>query len=169
MRFLYPALLSTLLLLGCATSTNINSSTAGPPNMGGPTIEERRLQIASESTGDFFFGRRYYVEKTRFWGYLRKPRQPWSKAKLVIFNESRLRQPDRLPEVGPPGQRYAYDNNYQYRIRGYYTGKTAYEINSDQFLPEFMLTGYELVNKNPGWLFSPADHYDPKRITLKPR
>lgn len=136
--------------------------------MGGPSQEERNARIASEQTGDFFYGRRYHVEKTRFWGYVRKPRQPWSRARLVIFREDRKLSPDRLPEAGPPGQRYAFDNNYEYRLRGYFTGEERYEPNSNQFLPEFMLTGYEVLDRNPGWLFSPGDRYDPLRVTLVP-
>lgn len=141
---------------------------AGPPNMGGPSVEVRKAQIAQEETGDFFYGRRYYVHKTRFWGYLREPRKPWSTAKLVIFNESRGKQPDRLSETAPPDERYGYDNNFEYRIKGFYTGDTVYEINSNQILPEFMLTGYELLDRDPGWLFSPNDHYATDRITLRP-
>ena len=98
----------------------------------------------------------------------RKPRQPWSSARLVVFNESKKRSPDRLPETGPPGRRYAYDRNYEYKILGYYTGVTVYDPNSNQFLPEFMLTGYELIDSDPGWLFSPRDHYDEVRFTLLP-
>lgn len=141
----------------------------GPGNMGGPTVEARNAGLLNEPAGNYYCGRRYFVEKTRFWGYLREPRQPWNKAKLVIFCEDKMHAPDRLPENAPPGQAYAYDNNYEYRIRGYYTGKDAYEPNSNQFLPEFMLTGYELVDSHPGWLFRPDDHYDRFRITLVPR
>lgn len=141
----------------------------GPGNMGGPTPEERQVAIASEATGDFFYGRRYHVEKPRFWGYVRKPRQPWSRAQLVMMREDRKTQPDRLPEDGSPGQRFGYDHNYEYRLRGNFTGREAYDPNSNQFLPEFMLTGYEVVNRNPGWLFTPQDRYDPRRITLTPR
>ena len=32
-----------------------------------------------------------------------------------------------------------------------------------------MLTGYEVVERNPGWLFQPSDHYDRFRITVMPR
>jgi hypothetical protein len=74
-----------------------------------------------------------------------------------------------LPENGPPGQCYGYDNNYEYKIRGNYTGRQVYEPNSNQFLPEFMLTGYELLDRQPGWLFRPDDRYDRYRITLVPR
>lgn len=157
------------LILGACSGGGYSSGNYGPPNMGGPSIAERQAQIASEPTGDFYYGRRYYVEKTRFWGYLRKPRQSASNAQLVVFNESKKRNPDRLPETGPVGQRYGYDQNYEYRIRGHYTGKKVYEVNSNQILPEFMLTGYELVHKKPGWLFSPKDHYNPRSFTLGSR
>ena len=165
MKHLFLGLLLVPILVSCGTS---RSSFGGSPNMGGPTAEERKAQIATEQTGDFYYGRRYHVHKTRFWGYLREPRKPWTSAKLVVINEKHGKQPDRLPEVGPPEARYGYDNNYEYRIKGYYSGETVYEINSNQFLPEFMLTGYERLEKKPGWLFSPNDHYDPARITLRP-
>jgi hypothetical protein len=155
-------LLGVLLLCQCG-------GPMGGGNMGGPTVEERKAAIATEPSGDFYYGRRYYVEKTRFWGYVRRPRQSWDKAKLVMIREDRKRQPDRLPENGPEGRRYAFDNNHEYRLKGYYTGKEAYDPNSNQFLPEFMLTDYEVVNRNPGWLFRPDDKYDAYRITLYPR
>jgi len=156
------------LLAVCTVLTQCGG-TMGTGNMGGPTAEARAAKIASEPAGDFYYGRRYFVYKTRFWGYLRKPREPWSRGKLVVFNESKKTNPDRLPENGPPGQRYAFDQNYEYRIRGYYTGKEVYEPNSNQFLPEFMLTGYEVADRSPGWLFRPDDRYDPTRITVYPR
>ncbi len=141
----------------------------GGGNMGGPTVEERNAKFANEPTGNFYYGRRYFVFKTRFWGYLREPRQPWSKAKLVILHEGSKVAPDRLPEDGPPGRRYSFDQNYEYKIYGQYAGREGYEPNSNQFLPIFRLTGYELVDRQPGWLFRPDDHYDPYRITVVPR
>ncbi len=144
------------------------SSGGGPPNMGGPTQAERNATIANEPTGNFFYGRRYHVKKTRFWGYLRQPRQSASRAKLVIFDESSKRNPDRLPENEPAGAKFAFDNNHEYKIRGNYTGQEAYDPNSNQFLPVFKLTGYETVNRDAGWLFSPSDHYNLYSVTLTP-
>jgi hypothetical protein len=153
----------------CSLLTQCGPSSMGGGNLGGPSVEERNAKIASEPTGDFFYGRRYFVEKTRFWGYVRQPRQPWSRAKLVIMREDKKKNPDRLSEDGAPGQRYAFDNNTEYRLRGYYTGQQAYDPNSNQFLSEFMLTGYEALNRQPGWLFRPDDRYDRFRITMIPR
>jgi hypothetical protein len=158
-----------LLVGSCFFLTQCATSSIRGGNLGGPTAEERNQQIASEPTGDFFYGRRYFVEKTRFWGYVREPRQSWSKAKLVMMREDRKKAPDRLPENGPAGQRYSYDYNREYRLYGHYTGQKAYDPNSNQILPEFMLTGYELTNASPGWLFRPDDRYDPIRITMMPR
>ncbi len=160
-----------MVLLGaaCCVFTQCGGSSVGSGNLGGPTVEERNAKIASEPTGDFYYGRRYFVEKTRFWGYLRKPRQPWSGAKLVVFKEDKKNNPDRLSENGPPGQRYGFDNNTEYRIRGYYLPEQAYEPNSNQVLPTFMLTGYEVLDRQPGWLFRPDDRYDRLRITMVPR
>jgi len=160
-----------LLLLGiaCSLLTRCGPSSMGSGNMGGPTVEERDSKIANEATGDFFYGRRYFVEKTRFWGYIRKPRQPWSRAKLVIMLEDKKNNPDRLAENGPPGGRYGFDNNHDYRIRGYYTGENGYDPNSNQFLPLFMLTGYDVIDRQPGWLFRPDDRVDRYRVTLVPR
>ena len=86
-----------------------------------------------------------------------------------MMREDKLLVPDRLPEDGPPGRRHAYDQNYEYRIEGYYTGRKAYDPNSNQILPEFMLTAYDLMDRDPGWIFSPEDRYHPKRFTLSPR
>jgi hypothetical protein len=163
-------LLKFLLLgISCIFLTQCGPSMTGGGNMGGPTVEARNAQIASEPSGDFFYGRRYFVRKTRFWGYVRKPRQSASRAKLVLLREDKVKAPDRLPEDGPSGRRYGYDNNFEYRLRGYYTGQSGYDPNSNQVLPEFMLTGYDVVNRQPGWLFRPDDRYSDTRITLTSR
>jgi len=166
MRFslVFFTLVVTLVLSNCGGP--VGGYTVAPPNMDGPTVAERNAQIAAEEPGSYYIGRRYYTKNTRFWGYLRKPRQPWSQAKLVMMNEWSKKAPDRLPETRNGG--YGYDNNYEYRISGNYTGDKVYEPNSDQFLPEFRLKGYKVIDKDPGWIFTPADRYDPMRVTLIP-
>jgi len=165
MRALFCLALAALFLPSCSSSL----STGGSGNMGTePPLSVRKANIAAEPRGDFYYGRRYFVKKTRFWGYLRKPGQSANSAKLVIFNEAQKRNPDRLPETGG-GKNYGFDQNYEYRIYGRYTGRSLYEPNSNQFLPEFLLTNYDLISTNPGWLFSPADQYNPSRVTLRPK
>ena len=164
MRYFKTFLLIVLSFLLCQCG-----GTIGVVSMGGPTLEERAEEIDREPKGDFYYGRRYFVNKTRFWGYLRKPGQSAHHAKLVVFRESSKLNPDRFSEDGTLEQRYGFDQNYEYRIWGRYTGRQVYDVNSNQFLPEFLLTHYDLVNCNPGWLFRPNDSYDPMRITLVPR
>lgn len=139
------------------------------PSCADPMVQEklnaRRLAIASEPRGNWFIGRRYYIERTQFWGYLRRPGQSWDDARLVIFNESQHLQPDRVPEVpAGAGPAHGYDHNYEYRIYGHFTGDTVYDPNSDLFLPEFKLTNHQLINSNPGWLFHPTERYDGKHL-----
>jgi len=166
LRFLFLSLLAWSLS-SCADK-NFGSEPYKPGNLGRyPTKAERKAQIKSEDRGNFYYGRRYFVKKTRFWGYLRKPGQSAYNSKLVIFNEAKKLNPDRLPETGR-SKVYGFDQNYEYKIWGRYTGRTLYEPNSNQFLPEFQLTNYQLVHKNPGWLFSPSDFYSPTRLTLLP-
>ena len=85
-----------------------------------------------------------------------------------LFTTGLLSSADRLPEMGPPGQRYGFDQNYEYRIEGSFNGRKAYDPNSNQILPEFRATKFTVIDRNPGWLFSPKDHYDPYRFTLLP-
>ncbi len=160
--FLLPILIASL------NSCALQSSSV-PTNalLGGPTSAERSAQIAAEPKGSFYYGRRYYVKKTRFWGYLREPGQSAQTAKLVMMNESKVRVPDRLPEKST-GKNYGYDTNYEYRIYGRYTGAQAYDPNSNQILPEFQPTRFELLENNPGWLFTPSDRYNDRAITMRP-
>ena len=128
-------------------------------------IEERRLAIQSEPRGDYYIGRRYYIDRTQFWGYLRRPGQPWEDSKLVIFNESQKRSPDRLPEMPVDnGPAHGSDHNREYKITGRFTGRKIYDPNSNLFLPEFMLGGWEVHNESPGWLFHPKEKQDGKRL-----
>ena len=144
----------------------VSESTSGQLLAEHPTVEQRQSDLAQEPLGDYFIGRRYFVRKTTFWGYLRKPRQPWNKARLVSMNEWQTKTPDRLPEEGPIGQRFGYDQNYQYRVWGSFTGEKVYDPNSNKFIPEFKLRKYELIDTDPGWLFSPKDRYNEHSITL---
>src|ERR1044072_51306 len=53
-------------------------------------------KIAAEPPGDYFIGRRYFKTSVyKFWGYVRKPGQPWNTAQLVVLNEKEKLAPDR--------------------------------------------------------------------------
>lgn len=117
--------------------------------------------------GSEWVGRRYFTRQTRFWGYVKKPNEPWSKARLVIFNEKYKQSPDRLPELAMDGRGHGFDHNYEYRLTGTFSGNKIYDPNSDKILPEFVLRNYELINKDPGPLFKGNSNYSP--FQLPPR
>ena len=155
MRRLAPLCLFalTLLLSACAD----------------PMIEQqmanRRTTIANEPRGDWYIGRRFAIAKTQYWGYLRRPGQPWKDAKLVMMNENSRTAPDRLPEMPTTeGNAHGFDHNHEYKIWGSFTGRTVYDPNSDLFLPEFRLTNWELISGSPGWLFKPNERFNGSQL-----
>jgi len=104
-------------------------------------------RIASEPPGDYWIGRRYFKPVFKFWGYVRRPGQPWSTAKLVMLNENEKLAPDRAQD------KFGIDNNHEYRLYWHFTGETVYEPASNGFYPEFMLKNYELIATNPPPIF----------------
>ena len=116
-------------------------------------------QIAAEPPGDYYIGRRYYKMYFKFWGYVRRPQQPWSTARLVMLNEKQKLAPDRARLS------FGSDNNYEYRLYGYFTGQTVYEPASNGFYPEFVLKRYELVSTNPAPIFK-SQYSDRARAAL---
>lgn len=157
-RIISILLLPVLLLTGCATTG------------GGPELAARNQQIAAEPPGDYWIGRRVAGMHTRFWGYIRRPRQTWDRAQLVILNEREKRAPDRLPEMPTAGQRaFRFDNNREYRLKGRLTGREVYDPNSNKILPEFLLLDYEEINASPGFLFHPREKRDAFGIPRPPR
>jgi hypothetical protein len=119
--------------------------------------------INSEPEGDYFIGRRYYKVDYKFWGWVRKPRQPWSQAKMVMMNEHEKLAPDRA--VGKLGS----DNNHEYKLFGSFSGETVYEPASNGFYPEFLLKGYELVSATPAKIYRSSQALDPtKRVIMQP-
>src|SRR2546430_17735514 len=95
--------------------------------------------IQAEVPGDYFIGRRYYkIPQYKFWGYVRRPGQPWSTAKLVVFNEKEKLAPDREQLD------FGFDNNYEYKLHGRLSGDTVYDAGSNGFYPEVVLKSYGL-------------------------
>lgn len=114
-------------------------------------IQQARIEmaqrIAAEPAGDYFIGRRYYKPDFKFWGYVRRPGQPWSAAQLVMLNEKQKLAPDREQ------LNFGSDNNYEYKLYGSFSGDNVYEPASNSIYPEFTLKGYELISTNPSPIF----------------
>ena len=103
--------------------------------------------IASEPPGDYYIGRRYYKPDFKFWGYVRRPGQPWSTAQLVMLNEKQKLAPDRQ------ALNFGSDNNYEYKLYGSFSGDRVYEPASNTIYPEFVLKNYQLISTNPPPIF----------------
>ena len=138
-RFLIGnVLLACVLLTGCETTqpAGIQASKAAMAQT-----------IAAEPPGDYFIGRRYYKPDYKFWGYVRKPGQPWSSSQMVMLNEEKKLAPDREQ------MNFGSDNNYEYKLYGHFSGETVYEPASNGFYPEFVLEKMELISTNPAPIF----------------
>src|SRR6266550_2050268 len=127
MRRVFPllgAFLPLLLLAGCETA---------PPGIQAAKVAMAQ-KYAAEMPGDYFIRRRYYKPDFKFWGYIRRPGQPWSESQLVMLNEKQKLAPDRQKLD------FGSDNNY--------------EPASNTIYPEFVLKNYELISTNPPPIFS---------------
>jgi hypothetical protein len=153
-----------LALLALSAALSLSSCVTG----GAAAAEQlalRKASIAAEPRGDFYYGRRFHIERTQFWGYLRRPGQDWTSAKLVVMGEQQTKTPDRRPEMpNDGGLAYGFDHNHDYRICGHFSGKKIYDPNSNLFLPEFVLQRYELLNTHPGWLFKPGERFNGNQL-----
>jgi hypothetical protein len=101
MRRFFPllgAFLPLLFLAGCETA---------PPGIQAAKVAMAQ-KYATETPGDYFIGRRYYKPDFKFWGYVRRPGQPWSESQLVMLNEKQKLAPDREKLD------FGSDNNYEY-------------------------------------------------------
>ncbi|HEX8077977.1 MAG TPA: hypothetical protein VF511_09195 [Chthoniobacterales bacterium] len=137
--FALQLFLGLCLLAGCGTTM--------PSGIQQARIDTAQ-KIAAEPPGDYFIGRRYFKTSVyKFWGYVRKPGQPWSTAQLVVFNEKEKLAPDREKLS------FGSDNNYEYKLYGNFSGQTVYEPASNGFYPEFVLKRYELISTNPAPIF----------------
>ncbi len=157
------ALLGTVLTSCQTTGTSSSGRAKALPasKMKSPAVQSRNQQIAMETPGDHYIARRWFTDGTRYWGYIRKPRQTWDKATLFVMDEASLRQPDRLPETPADGNRaHGFDHNHEYKMWGAFTSEKIYDPNSDLVLPSFRLSRYELISANPGFLFYPGEPYE---------
>jgi hypothetical protein len=137
--FACEILLGLFLFTGCETTM--------PQGIQQARIDAAQ-KIAAEPPGDYFIGHRYFKGSVyKFWGYVRKPGQPWTTAQLVVFNEKEKLAPDREKLS------FGSDNNYEYKLYGNFSGQTVYEPASNGFYPEFVLKRYELISTNPAPIF----------------
>lgn len=147
----FALLALSLLIAACATVE---------PREGQNARLAMAAAIRAEPPGDYYIGRRYFKQDYKFWGYVRRPGQPWSTAKLVMMNEQTRLAPDR--EIGKLGS----DNNTEYKLYGDFSGQTVYEPASNGFYPEFVLKSYEVRSVSPGSIYRTPGATDPARRVI---
>ena len=103
-------------------------------------------RIATEAPGDYFVGRRYYKPDFKFWAMCAGPASPGT-AQLVMLNEKQKLAPDRQ------ALSFGSDNNYEYKLYGFFSGERVYEPASNTIYPEFVLKNYELLSTTPPPIF----------------
>lgn len=156
--------LRLILSLQLATAALLFSGCASGPRQG---IQQANVTAAAaaaiqaEAPGDYFVGRRYYKAQYKFWGYVRRPGQPWSTAQLVMMNEHGKLAPDRAQN------NLGADNGYEYRLYGTFSPDKVYEPASNGFYPEFILRDYQLVSTNPPPIF-PSQTNAAAKARLRP-
>ena len=150
-----------LLLLAACVLALAGCETIDPD---APAKAAMNEAIKAEAPGDYFVGRRMYKKDYKVWGWVRQPGQNWKSAKLVMLNEQKLLAPDRAKnQIGS-------DNNYEYTLRGYYSGETVYEPASDRFYPEFVVTGFDVRSTTPPIIYTTKRQNDPAvRILMAPQ
>ncbi|HSH39852.1 MAG TPA: hypothetical protein VK993_13840 [Chthoniobacterales bacterium] len=117
--------------------------------------------IQSEAPGDYYIGRRYYKAQYKFWGYIRRPGQPWSTAQLAMVNEHQKLAPDRAQN------NLGSDDGHEYKLFGTFSPDKVYEPASNGFYPEFILRDYQLVSTNPPPIF-PSQTNAQAKARLRP-
>lgn len=127
-----------------------------------PARAAMRQAITQEHPGHYFIGRRMFKTDYKMWGWIRRPGQQWDTAQLVMLNEQKCLAPDR--QQGKLG----FDNNYEYRLDGYFSGQTVYEPASDGFYPEFVLLKATVLSTSPTNIYRYKEELIPEYRLLIP-
>lgn len=90
--------------------------------------------------GEVYVGHRYYLTKGIGWGWIKKPKESWSRAKWVALKE----QPDKglVAPFRQLGARDA-DHMHEYELVGYFADYKAYDPKFNDLLPVFVILGYK--------------------------
>ncbi len=142
---------AALAFVGCETTGSMDSGNAA-----------MNAAIRAEQPGDYFVARRMYKKDYKVWGWIREPGRPWKSAKLVMLNEQRMLAPDRA------ANKLGMDNDYEYTLKGGFSGQMVYEPASDGFYPEFVLQGAEVRSVSPPNIYKQKRQNKPEVRILQP-
>ncbi|WP_174581649.1 hypothetical protein [Candidatus Methylacidithermus pantelleriae] len=104
-----------------------------------------KATAVSPLQGEEFIGHRFCEKDGYGWGWVKRPGQSWDQAVWVALFE----QPGRL--VAPHrklGRRDA-DQDWEYRMRGYFADFQVYDPRRDELLDVFVPQSIEPIGKAP--------------------
>lgn len=87
---------------------------------------------------DTFVGVRVAIPGSSVWGVVARSGTSWDEGRWVILGERDLKAPDRFPENGSRDKKRGFDNEVVYKITGFFSGRTVYDVCSDREFPEFV-------------------------------
>lgn len=146
-----------LLLTACGALALASCQTGRPARDLAAARLAMEESIPNEPKGDYFIGRRCYKVDYKMWGHVRRPREPWTDARLVMLNEDRMLAPDRARNA------IGSDNGFEYRLRGRFSADSVYEPASNTVYPEFVLEKADLLSEKPAPIFKDRRALDPRK------
>lgn len=87
-----------------------------------------------------YIGHRYYEERSGAWGWLKPEGESWKSAKWVTLKE------DPLHGIFMPSRKmtkHSADQDFEYKMTGYYSEKLAYDPHMDERIPIFVIESYQ--------------------------
>lgn len=121
-----------------AASDEFSQATLPPP----PSPPARVIPTRHGTTsGEVWIGHRAVIERYAGWGWIKREREPWSRARWVMLEEV----PGQRMAPGRFHPRPTMDDNIQYRLYGTFADYKGYEPNFDVFVDVFSLQGWETI------------------------
>ncbi len=140
-RFILFGLLIGVLIFPCASPMEAQEPPPPPPFGHVPNPNLTRYPPRSASS-DEFIGHRFVEEKGQGWGWVKRPRDDWRRARWVAFKEN--------PQGAmAPGRarlpKSTDDHNTRYRLWGSFLDRKVYDPKTDELLDVFVIDGWELI------------------------
>ncbi|MFQ3669913.1 MAG: hypothetical protein SNJ84_00485 [Verrucomicrobiia bacterium] len=95
------------------------------------------------TSGEFFVGHRAVHAKYTGWGWIRRPNEPWARARWAMLMERPGEMPAPHRFLPQPGD----DHAVEYRLFGRFSETKGYEPYFDILVDVFVLEGFEVIGK----------------------
>jgi hypothetical protein len=96
-----------------------------------------------DRSGTVWVGHRAVIDRYAGWGWIKKEREPWSRGRWVMLEET-------IGKSVAPGRHYSrptQDDGMTYRLFGDFAEYKGYEPNYDVFVDVFRIKGWETVGR----------------------